>query len=191
MATNPIAKMLDEAKEDLVRAQENLDEQRAHYQAAETRLAAAQAKCEAFEQAFEAANKPVKTRRKRSSRASTGASDDNKKLFTALYHGLNGNEFGYDDIEVYAGLANVDINMTNMRSNASDYVKQGYLERPVNGRFIITDMGKKFFGISDEPKTMPTPRERPRPETRLPGMGMPPAAPPRREDRWGADVDDL
>lgn len=159
MPTNPIKNMRDAALEKLNLAKSAHEKAMSVAHTASEVLAAAKASYDAYEEAYQAVEGTVKPKRKRSPRTPSGASEDTKTLFSALHAGFVDKDFGYDDIANYAEQCGIVLNMTNMRSNASDYVRHGYLDRPVNGRFIITNSGKKFFGIPDKnpPKQQFTP----------------------------------
>jgi len=136
-----------------------MDTARHQYQHAEVALAAADASYNALLKAYDASEKAAaKPKRKRSPRKDGGASDDTKKLFQALHSGFGVKGFGYKDIEFYANVSNLKINMNTMRSNVRDYVQKGYLSSQERGRFEITEDGKVFFGIfitPVTPKSMP------------------------------------
>ena len=154
---NPVEHMRDTALSSYDEAKEQHEELLVKVRASAKELAAKKASYEAYEDAYQAVESAsTKPKRKRLSKASSGASDDTKKLFSALYSAFRHNKFSYDDIENYALVAGLQINMTTMRSNTSDYVRNGHLDRPENGVFKITESGMKFFGIPiPEPTVMP------------------------------------
>ena len=149
MGTNPIEQLLENSKTDLERAKEYMEEKRHQYQVAENRLSAAQAAYDAFLASHALIeNGAKKPKRKRSPKGPSTASPETKRLFTAIYAQHADSEFGYEDIQHVADRNGVVINMVNVRSNMSDYVRGGYFERPSPGRFVMQDSGKAFFGIS-------------------------------------------
>jgi len=149
--------------------------------AASEKLAEAKGSYEAYEKAYRAVEgTAAKPKRKRSPRTASGASEDTKTLFSALFEAFGHKDFGYPDIEKHALANSVQVNMINVRSNASDYVRHGYLDRPVNGRFIITEKGKGFFGVQDK-KDSPPPT--------MPGAELPGISPKESHESWGKPVD--
>jgi len=159
MPTNPIEQLLEKSKADLERAQDNMEKMRRAYQEAENRLSAAQASYDAYFASHTLIeNGTKKPKRKRAARSPSTATPETKKLFTAIYAQHASFEFGYDDIQFIADRNDIQINMVNVRSNMSDYVRAGYFERPTPGRFIIQDSGKAFFGIASTPTSNQPPR---------------------------------
>ena len=156
MATNPMTQLLQDAESDLARAQENIEEKRRFFQEAQIRLSAAQASYDAYKEAhdlFEAGAK--KPKRKRASKPSS-ATPETKKLFGAIYAQYGMTEFGYDEVMNVASRNDIGVNPVNIRSSMSDYVRAGHFERPANGRFILKETGKAYFGIVDAtPDAMP------------------------------------
>ena len=141
--SNPILDKLQDAKRDLEVLDERINTLLQQRAAAKARIEAFELSAKYIQDMQPAAKSGVKLSNSRQRMPS----DDWKRIFGALCeryaHG-----FGYDDVlGVAAGLGISDLKKPSLRTKMMNLSNNGHAERVDDGRFRITDAGKKYFGL--------------------------------------------
>lgn len=106
------------------------------------------AKIEAFEIALEATAE-LKPPRKKAKR-NRPPSEDWQRL-ARLAAQRHPRSFGYDELGRIAGEIGLSIQKASLRTKMMNYVNEGYVDRISDGRFSLTDKGRKYFRLPDTP----------------------------------------
>jgi hypothetical protein len=149
MVTNPIARQLRDARDDVERLSDEISRLSRELDVSKARLDAFEIASRAFEAMPLVKGGAAETsRHQRETKTRNRLPNaDWRAVFGSLYRNYQ-EGFGYEDIMTVATVLGIDVQKASLRTKMMNYVNDGYAERVTGGRFAITPTGYNYFQIS-------------------------------------------